>query len=156
MSSVCVASIVRIIVMDKLVKTQDFTWALYQVFIWSCCEPFIGIVCACLPTYAPLARYWWNASGSRRYNLFNGSKKHTSEHTKSSKRSWSRFQKPMNEIPSGEDEIELTSIVDISSSRQNPGHQAVANPVEHEPGSEILVTRDFSWSIRNVSNGHII
>ena len=45
--------------MDKLVKAHDFTWAMCQVFIWSCVEPFIGIVCACLPTYAPLVRRWY-------------------------------------------------------------------------------------------------
>jgi hypothetical protein len=30
-----------------------------KLFIWSCCEPFIGIVCACLPTLAPFFRRWW-------------------------------------------------------------------------------------------------
>ncbi|KAH6845776.1 hypothetical protein B0I37DRAFT_398918 [Chaetomium sp. MPI-CAGE-AT-0009] len=59
---VCIASAVRIVMMDQLVKSPDFTWAMSKVFIWSCCEPFIGIVCACLPTYAPLVRKWWSAA----------------------------------------------------------------------------------------------
>lgn len=50
--------------MDQLVKSPDFTWAMSKVFIWSCCEPFIGIVCACLPTYAPLVRKLWSAATS--------------------------------------------------------------------------------------------
>lgn len=57
---VCIASAVRIVMMDQLVKSADFTWAMSKVFIWSCCEPFIGIVCACLPTYAPLVRRWYS------------------------------------------------------------------------------------------------
>ncbi|KAJ4264298.1 hypothetical protein NW762_005494 [Fusarium torreyae] len=61
---VCVASIVRIVYMDKLVKAQDFTWAMAQVFIWSCCEPLVGIVCACLPTFGPLLRRWWKRATS--------------------------------------------------------------------------------------------
>ncbi|KAK3299616.1 uncharacterized protein B0H64DRAFT_102723 [Chaetomium fimeti] len=59
---VCIASAVRIVMMDQLVKSPDFTWAMSKVFIWSCCEPFIGIVCACLPTYAPLVRKWWSVA----------------------------------------------------------------------------------------------
>jgi hypothetical protein len=64
--SVCVASAVRIVMMDQLVKSPDFTWAMSKVFIWSCVEPFIGIVCACLPTYAPLVRRWWTAAAGSR------------------------------------------------------------------------------------------
>ncbi|KAL1836299.1 hypothetical protein VTJ49DRAFT_5323 [Mycothermus thermophilus] len=61
---VCVASAVRIVMMDQLVKSPDFTWAMSKVFIWSCVEPFIGIVCACLPTYAPLVRKFWTAAAT--------------------------------------------------------------------------------------------
>ena len=50
--------------MDQLVRSPDFTWAMSKVFIWSCCEPFIGIVCACLPTYAPLVRRLWSAAAA--------------------------------------------------------------------------------------------
>ncbi len=62
--SVCVASTIRIVTMNQLVHSPDFTWAMSKVFIWSCCEPFIGIVCACLPTYAPLVRRWWSAAAA--------------------------------------------------------------------------------------------
>ncbi|KAG9254010.1 uncharacterized protein F5Z01DRAFT_655719 [Emericellopsis atlantica] len=75
---VCIASILRIVSMDHLVNAEDFTWAMGQVFIWSCCEPFIGIVCACLPTYGPLFRKWWqtiNTSvGSGEQNSGSGSR----------------------------------------------------------------------------------
>lgn len=62
LSSVCIASIVRIITIHHLIHSLDLTWAMAGVFIWSCCEPFIGIVCACIPTYAPLFRRWWAAA----------------------------------------------------------------------------------------------
>lgn len=50
---------------DRPSHAQDFTWAMSQVFIWSCVEPLIGIVCACLPTYGPLVRHWYTVSRSQ-------------------------------------------------------------------------------------------
>lgn len=58
-SFVCVASIVRIVTLEHNVKSNDPTWTISPVFVWSCVEPFIGIVCACLPTFAPFFRRWW-------------------------------------------------------------------------------------------------
>ena len=58
-SSVCIASIIRIITIHVVITSDDLTWAMGQLFIWSCCEPYIGIVCACLPTLAPFFRRWW-------------------------------------------------------------------------------------------------
>lgn len=45
--------------LDRNVKSNDPTWTIAPVFVWSCVEPFIGIVCACLPTFAPFFRRWW-------------------------------------------------------------------------------------------------
>ncbi|KAG4419194.1 hypothetical protein IFR04_007695 [Cadophora malorum] len=58
-SFVCIASIIRIITIHVVITSDDLTWAMGQLFIWSCCEPYIGIVCACLPTLAPFFRRWW-------------------------------------------------------------------------------------------------
>lgn len=58
-SFVCIASIVRIVTLERNVKSSDPTWTMSPVFVWSCVEPFIGIVCACLPTFAPFFRRWW-------------------------------------------------------------------------------------------------
>ena len=57
--SVCIASVVRIVTLENNVKSSDPTWTMSPVFVWSCVEPFIGIVCACLPTFAPFFRRWW-------------------------------------------------------------------------------------------------
>lgn len=54
--SVCVASIVRIYYLSEFTKAIDVTWLMGPVFIWSTIEPSIGIVCACLPHLAPLAK----------------------------------------------------------------------------------------------------
>ncbi|EFX01666.1 pth11-like integral membrane protein [Grosmannia clavigera kw1407] len=52
--------VVRIIALDHFTKDEDVVWAMAEVFVWSCCEPCVGIVCACLPTYGPLfARFKW-------------------------------------------------------------------------------------------------
>ncbi|RDW82530.1 hypothetical protein BP6252_03642 [Coleophoma cylindrospora] len=59
-SFVCVASIVRLINLNDLIHATDTTWTMGPVFIWSCVEPYVGILCACLPTFAPLVRIFWN------------------------------------------------------------------------------------------------
>ncbi|KAL4882850.1 hypothetical protein BJY04DRAFT_216938 [Aspergillus karnatakaensis] len=53
---VCVASIVRIHYLSEFMNTADVTFLMGPVFIWSTIEPSVGIVCACLPHFAPLAR----------------------------------------------------------------------------------------------------
>lgn len=34
-------------------------WVMFKVFIWFCCELFIGIVCVCFFIYVFLVRCWW-------------------------------------------------------------------------------------------------
>lgn len=53
--SVCIASLIRIYYITFL-RTEDLTWIVGEVFIWSSIEPCIGILCACLPTLHPLFR----------------------------------------------------------------------------------------------------
>ncbi|OTB00859.1 hypothetical protein M426DRAFT_323974 [Hypoxylon sp. CI-4A] len=148
-SFVCVASIVRIVMMDKLVKSADATWAMCQVFIWSCCEPFIGIVCACLPTYAPLVRHWWPTTKKYGYGSSGATPKYaTNKSQQSSKREWVRIGKPGESSVPGEDEVELTtSIVDVTSGTPNDAHFARNGPRGGgEVRNEIVVTKDFSWT----------
>ncbi|KAJ5162534.1 hypothetical protein N7492_007926 [Penicillium capsulatum] len=57
---VCIAGIVRLVVLNNNTHSDDATWTIAPVFLWSCVEPFIGIVCACLPTLSPLFRRWWS------------------------------------------------------------------------------------------------
>ncbi|OQE24859.1 hypothetical protein PENFLA_c009G01654 [Penicillium flavigenum] len=65
-SFVCVASICRIIALHKNTHGTDATWTMAPVFIWSCVEPFVGIICACLPTFGPFFRRWWSKARTGR------------------------------------------------------------------------------------------
>ncbi|KAL4898334.1 hypothetical protein BDV59DRAFT_3196 [Aspergillus ambiguus] len=58
-SFVCVASICRILALQRNTQGTDATWTMAPVFIWSCVEPFVGIICACLPTFGHFFRRWW-------------------------------------------------------------------------------------------------
>ncbi|CAJ2500397.1 Uu.00g032500.m01.CDS01 [Anthostomella pinea] len=106
-SFVCVASMVRIVMMNRLVKAQDFTWAMAQVFIWSCCEPFIGILCACLPTYAPLLQRWWKTDGASRKKT-SGLTQNSSGSYDTPRRTWGRLHESDSKIRN-DDEVELTT-----------------------------------------------
>ncbi|GAB1202905.1 hypothetical protein APSETT445_001529 [Aspergillus pseudonomiae] len=59
--SVCIAGIVRLVFLNRNTHSDDATWTVAPVFVWSCVEPSIGIVCACLPTLSPLFRRWWSS-----------------------------------------------------------------------------------------------
>lgn len=59
-NSVCAASICRILALQTNTHGTDATWTMAPVFIWSSVEPFVGIICACLPTFGPFFRRWWS------------------------------------------------------------------------------------------------
>ena len=151
--------------MDTLVHSPDFTWAMSKVFIWSCCEPFIGIVCACLPTYAPLVRRFWRRDeyGSPyAADKYASDKPHYSDTDKSGKSGKSGkpgnrgSRKPHSNVLGnttlrGDDEIELT--VDISAQGPRKGNSRGSSLAKGNgspersmyESNEIMVTKDFSW-----------
>ncbi|RSL49834.1 hypothetical protein CEP54_012238 [Fusarium duplospermum] len=144
---VCVASIIRIVAMDKLVKPDDFTWRMAQVFIWSCCEPFVGIVCACLPTYGPfLQRFWRKIGTSDRY--VSGTSSNNLHNTKiernKARMEWKQLHGDDVQLR-GDDEMELTN--DICGGRQaslqtkDSDGDETADYVEN-----IYVRKDISWT----------
>ncbi|KAJ5519453.1 hypothetical protein N7453_001875 [Penicillium expansum] len=63
---VCIAGVVRVVFLYKHTHSKDPSWTIAPVFMWSCVEPFIGIVCACLPTFSPLFRRWWAILGFKK------------------------------------------------------------------------------------------
>ncbi|KAF2109445.1 hypothetical protein BDV96DRAFT_554693 [Lophiotrema nucula] len=130
-SFVCVASVVRIVMMDKLVKAHDFTWAMCQVFIWSCVEPFIGILCACLPTFAPLVRRW---HATRTAQHSKPSKYYDHSGSNSNNKEWSRIHESATE-----NSVELGSTVTTAAGGKTKGH---TGPDPHD----IMVTKHFSLS----------
>lgn len=56
-----VASIVRIVMLERNTQSIDPVWGIAPVYVWSSVEPFVGIICACLPTLSPLFKRIWNA-----------------------------------------------------------------------------------------------
>jgi len=146
---VCVASAIRIFMMDKLVHSPDFTWAMAKVFIWSCCEPFVGIVCACLPTYAPLVRRFWRRDASSSYapEMYASDKSKIGKHANRISRKHGLGSTTLR----GDDEIELTVDISAQSQRQANSRDSSKGKVSPEERSEqdhneIMVTKDFYWS----------
>lgn len=134
--------------MDQLVKSPDFTWAMSKVFVWSCCEPFIGIVCACLPTYAPLVRRLWRRED---YSNPGTPEMYASEKVKTPKRgNWTTNSWKPRGMLRGEDEIELTVNASVTAEgEKTPKSDDLSNPKKVGPESyvnEIMVTKDFYWS----------
>lgn len=131
--------------MDQLVKSPDFTWAMAKVFVWSCCEPFIGIVCACLPAYAPLVRRLWRRDGY----ITSGDvpKMYASEKSKAlnKRANWSTTSWKQGTMLRGDDEIELR--VNSAETRSEKDAKSSAGDLSSCPQpNEIVVTKDFFWS----------
>lgn len=60
-NSTCITSIVRLYYLVQYLSpaaqaSEDFTYDLANIIIWSAIEPCFGIICACLPTLGPIFR----------------------------------------------------------------------------------------------------
>lgn len=138
--------------MDALVKAEDFTWAMGEVFIWSCCEPLIGIVCACLPTYGPLFRTWWkriNLTGSRSKESTglsgHGDRgmdlENTNVRINLAKREFRRLHAGTDKLR--DDEVELTN--EITGLRGSSTQAEGSDDGAGIASKGITVRRDVSW-----------
>ena len=63
-ASACVASIVRVVTFNE-VNFNDITYTIVDASMWSTIEQSVGIICACLLTYQPLFRWFWNRFSSK-------------------------------------------------------------------------------------------
>lgn len=105
--SVCIAGIVRLVVLNNNTHSDDATWTIAPVFLWSCVEPFLGIVCACLPTLSPLFRRWWSTLITQKLSS-SGKKSEDAISGSYNKPSRSRRTNPSGLDPYDGDEVELT------------------------------------------------
>ncbi|KAK0109151.1 hypothetical protein ONS96_002976 [Cadophora gregata f. sp. sojae] len=156
-SFVCIASIIRILTIHVVITSDDLTWAMGQLFIWSCCEPYIGIVCACLPTLAPFFRRWWatlvtKSSGSS--NKFPSDDISPSDYKEAKrrndlaesvsgdgKRDWILFQGPIK--VRDDDQIELTTnVTGPGSMKRYESDDASDLNTTHD----IRVQKDVTWT----------
>ncbi|KAI9839987.1 MAG: hypothetical protein M1819_000179 [Sarea resinae] len=170
-SFVCIASILRIYFLTFLTRSEDLTWNLGQSIIWSCVEPCIGIVSACLPTLRPLLRYafprWFNNS---RFKGSSGGQRTTRHHgsanssggviltTGKSGRNFTRLQdlgaglKAAGAKLRPDDEVELTYNISRADSFRGPrgdeeaGFAPGGGFFGEAMGMGITVKQDFHWS----------
>ncbi|KAF4309086.1 hypothetical protein GTA08_BOTSDO02685 [Botryosphaeria dothidea] len=64
------ASIGRIISLHKLATMRDQSWGIASGIYWTCVEPCVGIISACLPTLGPLIRRWGGKLSSHFTNSY--------------------------------------------------------------------------------------
>lgn len=103
--SVCAASILRLVTIGSLFTATDETWDLSQVYIWSCVEPFTGLICACLPTYTPLLRHWSTIFRTRR-SKGSGAEQRVSNNSQAINK-WRKIDKLNNEAFPADEGINL-------------------------------------------------
>ncbi|PGH26725.1 hypothetical protein AJ80_01671 [Polytolypa hystricis UAMH7299] len=145
-SFVCGASIVRIIMLEHNTTSSDPTWSIAPVFVWSCVEPFIGIVCACLPTLAPLFRRWWTTTVTARGSNSGENTGSGSYHrTVDSRLRFGKSKKEWGSLNTHGDEVDLTNEITAAGSTTTMGgsDEALAYPL-----TSINVREDVevSWS----------
>ena len=161
-SFVCVASIVRLVHLNQLITSSDTTYTMGPVFVWSCVEPYVGILCACPPCFAPLVRVIWNKvrgkdtdyqtpnGGSNSAALQSGtglaSKAQKNGYRLSKKNSaWNKIGDGGSKFR-GDDELELTN--DITGGG-NLGRSVQSKDSDEDlgfPTSGIMVKNDVQWT----------
>lgn len=76
--SICAAGTLRTYYLFSFVSTDDPTWSLGPLSLWSSIEPAIGVVTACMPNLLPL--YYW--AGDRIRHLRYGEDRTSNNHSK--------------------------------------------------------------------------
>ncbi|CAG8037110.1 unnamed protein product [Penicillium salamii] len=155
---VCVASIVRIHYLTFLNGTEDVTWTLSEVAVWSVVEPAIGIICACLPYLQPLIRSTIRKIHSQRSRTgrisssipkLNASQRHTTSKRSDQHEAWhgqaqqghSR-SKPL--FISDDDCMRLTALstrVEMEDSNDRESLEGNLDPMS------IRVKKDVHWTV---------
>ncbi|GAB7347200.1 hypothetical protein MBLNU459_g3308t1 [Dothideomycetes sp. NU459] len=51
-----IASVIRTVWMSKALDTYDTTWWCFYVWLWTCVECDLAIICACVPTLRPISK----------------------------------------------------------------------------------------------------
>lgn len=147
LSSVCIAGVVRVHSLTFMVKSPDLTWNMAQSFVWSCVEPCIGIVSACLPTLRPLLRRcfprWFTRS--KRSAATPNYTNDASLNFKSQNGEFYRLQDSTKFTPSRDDEVCLTNEIDMGDPHKGGDG----------PTNGISVRRDIEWSSTTNSVEHL-
>ncbi|KAK3048241.1 hypothetical protein LTR09_010402 [Extremus antarcticus] len=59
---VTVVSIIRLQKLSQHLTSSNATWDIIPIAIWSQAEVNVGVVCACMPSFARLIRQFWDAT----------------------------------------------------------------------------------------------
>lgn len=139
----CIAGIIRLVYLNINTHSNDATWSVAPVFLWSCVEPFIGIVCACLPTLSPLFRRWWSTLVSQRLTS-SGKKSRDGTSGLYAKMPRSRRTNPSAADPYEGDEVELTGAraQRTPSASRNRDHEEQGQPPRIMVKDEVIL----SWN----------
>ncbi|GAB1214937.1 hypothetical protein ATERTT37_004118 [Aspergillus terreus] len=149
-SFVCVASICRILALKRNTESNDATWTMAPVFIWSCVEPFVGIICACLPTFGHFFRRWWAVVRTRSGGSSNNK---TEESAASKTATWIKRarKKPAKDSLFSTvndfgcvDEVHLMN--DINGSRSMKEGAGDSTDVEQQGSITVKQDVDVSWA----------
>lgn len=160
-SFVCIASIVRLVHLNELISSVDTTYTMGPVFVWSCVEPYVGILCACLPTFAPLVRLFWNKvrgkdtdyvtpkQGTGLQSGNNLTSKAQKSSYRMSKASWNKLGDSGSKLR-GDDELELTNDIRGGHKGQDSVRTKTSDEdmVFHSGG--ITVKNDIQWTTSKV------
>jgi hypothetical protein len=147
---VCVASICRILALKRNTEGNDATWTMAPVFIWSCVEPFVGIICACLPTFGHFFRRWWAVVRTRSGGSSNNK---TEESAASKTATWIKRarKKPAKDSLFSTvndfgcvDEVHLMN--DINGSRSMKEGAGDSTDVEQQGSITVKQDVDVSWA----------
>ncbi|KAB2570136.1 hypothetical protein DBV05_g11201 [Lasiodiplodia theobromae] len=89
------ASIARIVSLLKMATMKDQSWGLCSGLIWTCLEPCVGIVSACLPTLGPLVRHCRGkmSHASHSYPQESGEANHTTSSSRHKHHTYSSSKK---------------------------------------------------------------
>jgi hypothetical protein len=86
-TSASIASIVRTIVMDQAITTFDIAWYGYSVWVWTCIECDLAIICASVPCLRPLSKKFF------RFILFFATTLSSTDHAQSEVHNMENFPK---------------------------------------------------------------
>ncbi|TKA31054.1 hypothetical protein B0A50_02022 [Salinomyces thailandicus] len=109
-SFVVIASVVRIVMLEKNTQSHDPVWTIAPVYIWSSVEPFVGIICACLPTLSPLFRRYWGGRKSQAISSTGRMTPGASNTIDTISGSKNKYQRRFQSRLRPDDEVMLTSV----------------------------------------------
>lgn len=144
-SSGCIASVIRMYYFFKLNAFSDGNWASVELMSWSCAEPGVILISACMPALWPLLRRTFSVVASRYY----GTDASTGDNVPKQHRRVGA--KPVT-VPASRDHDEFVLLHDLEADGGRSGHHTgiVGHGGVDMPSSNgrgINVKKEFTWNV---------